>query len=377
MSVTNRIVELVSTGVATSRAEIARTLHVSPSTVSLHVQQLLDDDVLYEHSQGASRGGRRPRVLRMRDEAGYVGVAELGSHHARLGIIGISGDLRQVRGLTIAAGEGPEPTLERLAAALTELGSGEPGRMRAAALAVAAPVDYTRGTVIQASRLASWNHFPVAEFLQERLGVGVVVENDANAMALGEHLTRAADYDSVTVKAGTAIGSGLIIAGRIYRGSTFGAGDITHTRVSSAGDTPCSCGNLGCLETVASGAGIVRLLQEQGVQVASTQEMVAQAALAHPAATSLVRAAGGHLGEVLATVVNFVNPGAVYLGGVLSTVEPFVAAVRSRLYEGSHPLVTRRLLIEQTLSGADAAIIGAGRLALSTVFSHHINEGMA
>ncbi|MGC0272896.1 ROK family protein [Pseudactinotalea sp. Z1739] len=375
MRVTNRIVELVSTGEAASRADLARALHVSPSTISLHVQQLLDDDVLYEHSQGASRGGRRPRVLRLRDEAGYVGVAELGSHHARLGIIGISGDVRQVQDLTIAAAEGPEPTLERLATALAELGAGEPGRLRAVALAVAAPVDFTRGTVIQASRLASWNLFPVAEFLHERLGVAVVIENDANAMALGEHLTRAADYDSVTVKAGTAIGSGLIIGGQVYRGSTFGAGDITHTRVPSAGDAPCSCGNLGCLETVASGAGIVRLLQEQGAQVAGTQEMVAQAAQGLPTATSLVRAAGGYLGEVLATVVNFVNPGAVYLGGVLSTVEPFVAAVRSRLYEGCHPLVTRHLLIEPTLSGADAGVIGAGRLALSAVFSHHIDEG--
>lgn len=376
MAVTDRIVELVSTGEAASRAELARALQVSPSTVSQHVQQLLDTDVLYEHSHGVSRGGRRPRVLRLRDEAGYVGVAELGSTHARLGVIGVSGDLREVKDLTIEATQGPGPTLNQLATALQELDSGQSGRLRAVAVALAAPVDSERGTVVQASRLATWNQFPVAAHLTDRLGVPVVVENDANAMALGEHFNRPERYDSVTVKAGTAIGSGLIVDGRIYRGSTFGAGDITHTRVTSAGDTPCSCGNLGCLETVASGAAIVRLLHERGVTVAGTQEMVTQAAQGHPVATSLARAAGGHLGEVLATVVNFVNPGAVYLGGALSTLEPFVAAVRSRLYEGCHPLVTRHLKIEPTVTGADAGIIGAGRLGLTAAFAADTNEGI-
>src|SRR5690606_28172691 len=89
--------------------------------------------------------------------------------------------------------------------------------------------------------------------------------------------------------------------------------------------------------------------------------------LAHDAdatATTLVRTAGKHLGEVLTTVVNFFNPSAVYLGGALSAVEPFVASVRSQLYEGCHPLVTQSLTIAAVATGQDAGLLGAGRVIL-------------
>ncbi|QSB16635.1 ROK family transcriptional regulator [Natronosporangium hydrolyticum] len=373
--VTHRIVELVSTGAATSRADLARTLAISPSTVSLRVQELVDAGVLYEHSHGVSRGGRPPRTLRLHDHGGYVGVAEIGSHHARVGIIGLTGRLDRSANLTVDATAGPEPTLRSLASTMSELGVDVPGDLRAVAVALAAPVDAQARTVVQASRLATWNGYPVGDWLEKQLDVPTVVENDVNAMALGEHYERAEHgFDSVTVKAGSAIGSGLIVDGRIYRGSTSNAGDITHTRVASAGDTPCSCGNLGCLETVASAAGIIRLLRERGVAVSGTPELVTVAGQGHAQAMSLVRSAGRHLGEVLSTVVNFVNPGAVYLGGALSTLEPFVAAVRSQLYEGCHPLATRDLVIEPTRTGADAGVIGAGRLALTAAFADSAAE---
>ena len=105
-----------------------------------------------------------------------------------------------------------------------------------------------------------------------------------------------------------------------------------------AADIPCSCGNTGCLETVASGAALVRILRERGADVSSTEDVVRLAADADPLATRTVRRAGDYLGQVLAANVNFFNPEAVYLGGMLSTLEPFVAAVRSQLYEGCHPL---------------------------------------
>jgi predicted NBD/HSP70 family sugar kinase len=166
------------------------------------------------------------------------------------------------------------------------------------------------------------------------------------------------------VKVGSGIGAGVIADGRLYRGATGGAGEITHVRVEAAQDTPCSCGNTGCLETVASGAALVRILRERGLRVAATEDVVRLATDADPEATRAVRRAGGYLGRVLAANVNFFNPDAVYLGGILSTLEPFVAAVRSQLYEGCHPLVTQHLVIERTSLGADAGLAGAGQFAL-------------
>ncbi|NDZ99701.1 ROK family protein, partial [Streptomyces sp. SID10116] len=143
------------------------------------------------------------------------------------------------------------------------------------------------------------------------------------------------------------------------------AGDISHVRVDAAGDRPCSCGNIGCLETVASGAALIRELARQGVEVSDTGDLLRLVADGDPQATTLVRTAGRHIGTVLSVVVNFFNPQAVALGGVLATAEPLVAAVRGVLYERCLPLATADLEITTTVTGVDAGLLGAGLTALS------------
>ncbi|TQM09259.1 ROK family protein [Pseudonocardia kunmingensis] len=361
---TAAIVELVATGQAVTRAAIGKALGWAPSTVSLRVGQLLASGVLHEADLAPSRGGRPGRILRLRDDGGCVVVADVGSHHARTAVVDLTGALRDVVEVEVDVTEGPHATLDRIVTAWGEATRGS--TVLAAGLSLPGPVDSDRGAVVQASRMPGWNDVAVGAMVGERLGVPAVVENDANAMALGEHYARP-DHarDSVTIKAGTAIGCGLVVGGRIYPGSSVGAGNITHTRVDVASATPCSCGNLGCLETVSSGAGIVRLLQARGIEVGSTAEVVRRAQDGDPEVSALVRAAGGYLGAVLCTVVNLVNPGAVYLGGALSSVEPFVAAVRGRVYEGSHPIATGHLVIDATVTGPDAGVIGMGRLAVA------------
>ncbi|MCL2465095.1 MAG: ROK family protein, partial [Micrococcales bacterium] len=93
-------------------------------------------------------------------------------------------------------------------------------------------------------------------------------------------------------------------------------------------------------------------------------DIVSLARQGDPDVTTAVRAAGASLGQVLCAVVNFFNPHAVYLGGLLPTVEPFVAAVRAQIYQGSHPLVTGNLAVERSVAGADGVLIGCGRLAV-------------
>jgi predicted NBD/HSP70 family sugar kinase len=142
------------------------------------------------------------------------------------------------------------------------------------------------------------------------------------------------------------------------------AGEITHVRIDAAGNKPCGCGNTGCLETVASGATLVRELRAVRPQIRSLEDVVRLATESDPEATGAVRRAGKYLGMVLAANVNFFNPDAVYLGGILSTLDPLVAAVRSQLYEGCHPLATNHLVIERVSLGANAGLVGAGQAAL-------------
>ncbi|WP_265520249.1 ROK family transcriptional regulator [Oerskovia flava] len=371
-SVSSQIVALVSAGVATSRADLARELSLAPSTISLRVQELMDAGVVDDGGIGASRGGRRPRLLRIRPEGGYVLAADLGGAHARIGVVDLTGALRAVQELPVDVAAGPAPSLESVLAAALDLAAtvGPVTTLRGMAVGLPGPVDVEAGTVESPARMPGWNGFAVTRWLEERAQVPVLVDNDVNLMALGEHFASPRPLrHSVTVKAGTGIGSGLIASGQLHRGANGAAGDITHSRVSAAGEIPCSCGKRGCLETIASGAAIARELRERGIDVRSTAEIVERARDAEPEVTTLVREAGRHLGEVLCTVVNFVNPDAVFLGGALSTLEPFVAMVRSQLYEGCHPLVTQNLLITPATTGPEAGVIGGGRLILQHVLT--------
>ena len=371
-SLAARVLELIASGQATSRTELSEVLGAPPSTISLTVGQLVERGLVAEQGTGASTGGRPRKVLRLGGTDEFAVAADLGGRHARIGVVLPGGRLTDVSTVPFAVDDGPRAALPRLAERLEELADRRGrDRLRGVGLALPGPVDAASGTVNLPSRMPGWNKFPVGDWLRERFGVPSAVDNDANCMAVGEHAVQPVERrQSIMVKIGSAIGAGIIVDGRLYRGATGAAGDITHVRIEAAGDTPCSCGNTGCLETVASGAALVRILRERGVPVASPEDVVELACDADPQATRAVRQAGSHLGRVLSANVNFFNPDAVYLGGILSTLEPFVAAVRSQLYEGCHPLVTEHLTIERARLGADAGLFGAGQFALQRAMAH-------
>ncbi|MGW5233015.1 ROK family protein [Streptomyces nodosus] len=371
-----RVLELVASGQATSRAELAQLLGTAPSTISLTVAQLVERGLIAEEGTHSSTGGRPRRVLRAGSNDEYAVAADVGGRHARIGVVLPGGGVRDVANVPFEIADGPEAALPRLAEHLESLAERRGrDRLRGVGLSLPGPVDVAAGAVVQPSRMLGWNRFPAAAWLEERFGVPAVVDNDANCMAVGEQSVRPAEHQqSIMVKIGSAIGAGVIADGRLYRGARGAAGDITHIRIDSGADIPCSCGNTGCLETVASGAALVRILRERGLDVAGPEDVVRLVTDADPEATRAVRRAGDHLGRVLAANVNFFNPDAVYLGGILSTLEPFVAAVRSQLYESCHPLVTEHLTIERAMLGADAGLVGAGLFALRHALARALGD---
>ena len=375
-SLAARVLELIASGQGTSRTELAELLGAAPSTISLTVSQLVNRGLVAEQGTRASTGGRPRKVLRIGATDEFAVAADLGGGHARVGVVLPGGELTDVSTVTFAIADGPETALSRLAETLEALAERHGrDRLRGVGLSLPGPVDVESGVVTLPSRMPGWNKFPVAAWLTERFGVPAAVENDANCMAVGEHAIQPVERrQSIMVKIGSAIGTGIIADGRLYRGATGAAGDITHVRIDAAGDIPCSCGNTGCLETVASGAALVRILRERGAAVESLGDVVRLASDADPQATRAVRQAGSYLGTVLSANVNFFNPDTVYLGGILSTLEPLVAAVRSQLYEGCHPLVTEHLTIERASLGADAGLFGAGLFALQRAMARALHD---
>lgn len=283
-----RVLELVASGQASSRAELAGLLGAAASTISLTVAHLVERGLIAEEGTQSSTGGRPRKVLRLGSNDEFAVAADLGGRHARIGVVLPGGGLTDVSTVPFEIADGPEAALPRLAETLEALAEQRGrGRLRGVGLSLPGPVDIASGSVVRPSRMPGWNRFPVTAWLEERFGVPAAVDNDANCMAVGEHTVRPAEHrQTIMVKIGSAIGAGVIADGRLYRGATGAAGDITHIRIDAGADIPCSCGNTGCLETVASGAALVRILRERGADVSSPEDVARLAIDADPLATA-------------------------------------------------------------------------------------------
>lgn len=366
-----QILQAVSHKTARTRADLARSLKVAPSTISARVQELLDMGELTETGVAASQGGRPATVLSAARESTRFLVISLGSVHVRLGIVDGAGVIETVEEHPINVESGPEATLTSLLPLIEKITTLGPTThsIQAACIAIPGPVDSPTQSVTHPSRLPGWHNFEVASWLREHLGIPVLVENDANLMALGEHIQHPELSSTITVKAGTGIGAGMIIDNHCYRGATGMGGDLSHARLPGAPDIPCACGNTGCLEAIASGQALVNQMRTQGYTITGVSDIVAMAMDAEPTATLAVREAGRTLGLMLCPIVEFMNPQAIFLGGQLSSLEAYVASVRSQLYDGCHPLVTRDLLISPTTAGPNAPLIGAAHLLMENLFA--------
>ncbi|MEV4776863.1 ROK family transcriptional regulator [Microbacterium sp. LTA6] len=353
---------LVRTGRAQSRADLARLTGLSASTVALRVEELISHGFIEENGQGESRGGRRPRVLAVKGGGSVVAGVDLGERHATIALLDRRADIVASTVVQVSLFDGVESVVSQVWEFAQQLAAEHDGlRIEGIAMSLPGPVDSRTSRLLAPTRMPGWNGVDVGEVLGSVTGLPYLIDNDANAMAVGEYIERGGDEKQlVFVKAGSGIGCGIILDGAVYRGFRGVAGDISHVALHNAPPIICSCGRVGCLDVVASGAAIVDALKEAGVSVETLDDVLALAQDAHPKATSLLREAGARTGEVLATIINFFNPQALALGGRLATADAFVAGVRQALFTLCLPMSTDSLEIGVSRAGALAGARGVG-----------------
>jgi len=243
---------------------------------------------------------------------------------------------------------------------------GARGAVRAAGVSLAALVDAT-GTVVQWPNRPAWRGLAVRALLAARLALPIVVEDDANAAALAEWTFGAAQgYQHVLViMAGTGIGAGLILDGRLFRGRHGWAGELGHMIVLPDGPD-CPCGHRGCLQTVASGRTLDRIAAARGLpgaaavgDAATRGEAWAQAALAD---------CGRWLGLATANVVNLLDLDAVVIGGGLIALgAPWWSALEAGLHSNLLNAAQRRVVLCRAALPDSAGLLGAVSLAVQLI----------
>jgi glucokinase len=268
--------------------------------------------------------------------------------------------------------------VEDLAEELDQARDAQPAVL-AAGLGIPATIDHRRGVAIQAVNLEI-SDVPIRDLMQERLGLPVFLDNDANVAALAEYLFGAGRgaQNMVLLTIGTGIGGGLILNGEIYRGSTGAGGELGHVVVDENGP-PCqgNCPNFGCVETMASGTAIAR----DGTAVAEREPDSALgralaegplvgrtvtdlAAAGDPLATEVVAGAGRHLGVALASLANIFDPDVIVIGGGVSVVGDLLLGPARAELEKRALTPMNRTPVKQAQLGPDAGMIGAAAMAL-------------
>lgn len=289
------------------------------------------------------------------------------------------------RTATLAA-EGPAAVLTRLWAlvdgVLSEAGLNTT-QIAGISLAVAGPIDMREGMITTAPNLPGWDAIPLRAMVADRYKVQSFLINDAKAAALGEQEFGAGKglSDLICVTLGTGIGGGIIIGGRLYLGRSGAAGEIGHMTIDLHGPR-CSCGNIGCWETFASGTAMeaeaarrIRAGERSSLRLASdagsgevTAENIADAARRGDSlASSVISWSAGHIGTGLVNLANIFNPEVIVLGGGLSKIgDPLILPAVSVVKERAFPIIARDVSIAVSSIGDDAAVLGAAAFAFRT-----------
>jgi predicted NBD/HSP70 family sugar kinase len=352
-----------------TRAELAKLTGLARSTVGARVDALLASGLLAPSGEAASTGGRPPVRFAFNPEARVVVGADLGATHGRIALTDLTGRPLCEIGEDLEITDGPEIVLDwvtsttsrmleltgRTAEDLIGVGIGLPG-----------PVEHSSGRPMRPPIMPGWDNYDVPAHVSRVFDVPVLVDNDVNIMALGEHAVAHPDVEHLLfVKVATGIGAGIISGGRLHRGAVGAAGDLGHVAAPHAPEVLCSCGNLGCLEAVASGPAISRALAAIDVSATSNADIVELVRGGSIPAAHAVRQAGRTIGEVLATCVSLLNPSVIVIGGSLAQAgESLIAGVREVVYGRSLPLATSNLQIVAATTGVQAGVIGAATMVI-------------
>ena len=371
-----------------SRADIAKETTLTPPTVSNIVKELITSGLVIETTQGASSGGRKPTLLVINAKNFYIIGIDVGPTTIRIISTDLNGEILDSSHTSI-----PSPiTNERLLNLLIqEIQSvlikhqDEKGKFIGIGVGMHGVVDVKKGLSLFAPSLQLRN-IPIKQVLEEEFNLEVFVENDARVMALGETwFGKGHELGNViTVNVGRGIGAGIVIDGKLFYGEHFIAGEIGHMTIDLSG-AKCSCGNYGCLETVAAGPAIAERARKE-ISIGNSSilkdwtnnnldqingKLVFEAAKAgDQLSTEILKQTGIYLGIGLTNLIHIVNPKRIVIGGGVSKSGEFLLnslkeTIKSRALTQS----AKETEIVVSDFGDFGAAVGAITLVLDHIFS--------
>jgi glucokinase-like ROK family protein len=387
------VLHLIHSGVHNSRLELAREADLSPASITSIVQRLMTKGLVIESEPARSNLGRRPVPLEIRSDAAHLVGVDLGSIYLRIVVTDINGNIIHKYRTPTGMAEGRKRVLEKTFQSIEEAikGSGlSPGAIRGIGIAHSGVIDSDAGLVISYPRpgqMAEWKNIPLRQIFQDQFKVPCLLEDSVRTTTTAEKcFGLGKDLDNfLYINVGMGIGAGIFLDGKLYRGAGGSAGEFGHITADENGPL-CSCGNNGCLETVASCGAIIRAVRtaiEQGIDSKIRDladgdldkvsiEIIAQAVAENDSlAFRVLQKAASYIAIGLADLVNLLNPRVMICGGALFREVPQLLSepVRRIIKQRSLEKSANEVQLQVSRLGAEAGALGASRLIAEKILS--------
>jgi glucokinase-like ROK family protein len=305
-----------------SRADIANVTGLNKTTVSSLVTELLEDELIYESGPGISSGGRRPVILHFNRNTGYAIGVDIGVNYVLAVLTDLKGKIivEKSQNVNRTSYSSIISTVQTMIQSLMDempnsrygivgIGVGVPGIVN------------KEGSVLLAPNLG-WTNIQLKEDLERIFNVPIIIENEANAGAVGEQQFGAGqDYENILyVSAGIGIGVGIILNKELYQGKSGFSGEMGHMIIELNGKR-CNCGSRGCWEAYASENA---LLEMAGENIDSLESLIELAKNGEKSAIELFEKIGQYLGFGINNIINTFNPDQVIIGNRLASIREWI-----------------------------------------------------
>jgi predicted NBD/HSP70 family sugar kinase len=354
-----------------TRAELSSLAGLSRVTVSQTIQSLLNQKILIENDGPNSDGGRKASSLSLNENAGYVGIVYLSATSMQVGLSNLQGKICESVTTKISIQDGPKKILPESIKQITAMLQKIPrSRQLGIVIGVPGPVSHNSGKVVSPPIMQGWDGVNFIDEFRNTLELPVCLENDANLLTIAENRLSYSDVENLLlVKIATGIGSGMILNGKLHRGSEGSAGDIGHMQLDALKGLPCRCGHTDCVESFASGWALTEKLNSMGYSVKDTADIAELCRQGDSKILHLITEASSYIGHAVADAVNLLNPSKVIIVGRLVEASNLVlATIKEVVYQRAGALATKNLEILESKLGDDAALLGSAQLGLDAFF---------
>lgn len=384
---TKQILRVIREYSPISRSEIVEKTNLTAATVSRIVSKLIKFNLVVETGYAESSGGRKPVLLELNPDSVLTVGIDLEIDEIKGVIIDLDGNILSETRLAISGETAQDYILNKVNEIVGKLlgKSDYLNRVIGIGIGMHGLVDYARGVSIYPPAFG-WREVPVTEIIKASYDLPVIIENNVRALTLAEKWFGAGKNFSnfVCLKVGAGIGSGIFTDGRIYRGASNSAGEIGHTMVDEDGPL-CTCGNYGCLESMASNPAIIKRTLKALKQGAASKinnllnnnlnkldkEVIFLAAeQGDYLARQILQDTGRYLGIGVANLINILNPEAVIIGGEIVTAGDIVfESLRSTVHNRALSYPVKHVKIIKSEMNKEGVAIGAATLILESLFN--------